>query len=78
MEENIKKLITEPLKDENIYLVDVKFSEEDGEKTIFITIDSNNGVDTDLCVKATRIIEPVIDELGLRDEYVLDVGSKGE
>lgn len=32
----------------------------------------------DLCVKATHIVDPIIDSLDLDlEEYVLDVGSKG-
>jgi Uncharacterised BCR, YhbC family COG0779. len=45
---------------------------------LFVTIDSENGVDMDLCVKATKIVDPIIDELELDiEDYVLDVGSKG-
>ena len=43
-----------------------------------MTIDSANGVDIDLCVKATHIVNPIIDSLDLElEDYVLDVGSKG-
>ena len=32
----------------------------------------------DLCVKATHIVNPIIDNLDLElEDYVLDVGSKG-
>lgn len=32
----------------------------------------------DLCVKATHIVDPIIDSLNLEIEnYILDVGSKG-
>jgi ribosome maturation factor RimP len=35
-------------------------------------------VDIDLCVKATHIVDPIIDGLDLEiEDYVLDVGSKG-
>lgn len=78
MEEKIITAIKEPLEEENISLVGVHFGEEDGEKTLFVTIDSENGVDMDLCVKATKIVDPIIDSLNLEIEnYVLDVGSKG-
>lgn len=78
MEEKIYDAIKEPLENENIILDSVHFGEEDGEKTLFVTIDSENGVDVDLCVKATHIVNPIIDSLELDIEnYVLDVGSKG-
>lgn len=78
MEDKIITAIKKPLEDENIDLVRVHFGEEDGENTLFVTIDSDNGVDMDLCVKATKIVDPIIDSLNLEIEnYVLDVGSKG-
>ncbi len=78
MEEKIIEAIKEPLKNENIELVGVHFGEEDGQNTLFVTIDSENGVDIDLCVKATHIVDPIIDGLDLDiEDYVLDVGSKG-
>ena len=78
MENKIIEAIKEPLKSEGIELVGVHFGEEDGQKTLFVTIDSENGVDIDLCVKATHIVDPIIDGLDLEiEDYVLDVGSKG-
>ena len=78
MEQKVFDAIKEPLLKENIELVGVHMGEEDGEKTLFVTIDSENGVDIDLCVKATHIVDPIIDSLNLEiEDYVLDVGSKG-
>lgn len=78
MEQRIFDAIKEPLENENITLVGVHFGEEDGEKTLFVTIDDENGVDIELCVKATKIVDPIIDSLDLEiEDYVLDVGSKG-
>ena len=77
MIDKIKDAITEPLEKENIKLLDVYLGEDEGE-TLFVTIDSESGVDMDLCVKATHIVDPIIDSLDLDlEEYVLDVGSKG-
>ena len=78
MIDKIKDAITEPLEKENIKLLDVYLGEDEGEKTLFVTIDSESGVDMDLCVKATKIVDPIIDSLNLEIEnYVLYVGSKG-
>ncbi|NLC47781.1 MAG: hypothetical protein GX758_00270 [Tenericutes bacterium] len=78
MEEKIINAIKKPLQDSNIELVNVHFDIEDGNETLFVTIDSENGVDSDLCVEATRIVDPIIDSLNLEIEnYILDVGSKG-
>ena len=65
MEDKIITAIKKPLEDENIDRVGVHFGEEDGENTLFVTIDSDNGVDMDLCVKATHIVDPIIDSLDL-------------
>lgn len=78
MENKVFDAIKEPLEKENIKLLGVHLGEEDGQKTLFVTIDSENGVDIDLCVKATHIVDPIIDSLNLDlEDYVLDVGSKG-
>ena len=65
MEKKIEEAIEDSLNEEGIELLSVNFGEEDGSKTLFITIDSKNGVDTDLCVKATKIINPIILEIAL-------------
>lgn len=78
MEKKVSDAIKDALLEENIELVDVHLGEEDGQKTLFVTIDSENGVDMDLCVKATHIVNPIIDSLDLEiEDYILDVGSKG-
>ena len=78
MEERIFDAVKAPLEEENIQVVEVRLGEEDGEKTLFVVIDSENGVDLDLCVKATHIVDPIIESLNLEiEDYVLDVGSKG-
>jgi len=42
-----------------------------------IVLDKANGIDLDTIVKATHIINPILDELDLIDEeYILDVLSK--
>ena len=80
MEKRIYDAIHDKLEEEGIILVDVKFGEEDGAKTLFVTIDRKGApVDVDLCVKATNIVNPIIDELNLDiEDYVLDVSSRGE
>ena len=78
MEEKIADAVREPLENEGIHLVGVHFGEEDGQKTLFVTIDKEEGVDVELCVKATHIVDPIIDSLDLDlENYILDVGSKG-
>ena len=79
MEKELFDNLVLPLKEAGIDLCSVTYGEEDGEKTLFVKIDSKSGVDTNLCVKATEIINPIVDKLDLiKEEYVLDVCSKGE
>lgn len=79
MEKELFDNLVLPLKEAGIDLCSVTYGEEDGEKTLFVKIDSEKSVDTDLCVKATEIINPIVDKLDLiKEEYVLDVCSKGE
>ena len=78
MEKKIFDAIKDPLNEENIELVNVYFGEEEGQKTLYVVIDNEKGVDLDLCVKATHIVDPLIDSLNLDiEDYILDVGSKG-
>ncbi len=78
MEKKIEEAIKSALEEENIELLGVHMGSEDGEKTLFVTIDCKEGVDVNLCVKATKIVSPIIDTLDLEiSDYILDVGSKG-
>jgi ribosome maturation factor RimP len=74
--ESIKKEIKKPLEENNIELLDVKFVVEHENNYLRVTIDTINLED---CVKATKIINPIIDKMNLMDDhYFLEVYSKGE
>lgn len=78
MLDEIRNLIEEPLKKENISVYEVSFEEIDGVKNLMIIIDKKPYVDLDTCVLATHIINPILDEKDLIDEsYILNVCSKG-
>lgn len=80
MKEKILDAITEPLQEINVKVYDITFDKEDGMDTLFIKIESDKEVDTDLCSKCAEIINPIIDELNISEldkEYVLDICSKG-
>ena len=78
MEQNVKELIEAPLNKENIKLSSVEYVKEGSMYFLRIEIDKEQFVDIDTCVKATEIINPLIDELEneFDDAYVLDVCSK--
>ena len=79
MEEKILSLIKEPLENIGVKVYSISLEKEDGVDTLFIRIDSEGVVDTDLCVKCAEIINPIMDNADLSglENYVLDVCSKG-
>ena len=77
MKEKLLESLEAPLKEIGVSIYDITFEKEDGVDTLFIKLDGN--VDTDLCAKASEIINPIVDELNLIEgEYVLDICSRGE
>ncbi len=81
MEEKLK-LIKEKVEPEmnkiNIIFVSIDFVKENNYNFLKIVLDKVNGMDTDTIVKATNIINPILDKLDLfKDSYILDVSSKG-
>lgn len=78
MLEKIKEAISEPLKQEGITVCDVTLEKQGNDDKIVITIDCEGVMDMDTCVKATHIINPIVDEIDpLKGEYLLEVTSKG-
>ena len=77
MKEKLLESLEAPLKEIGVSIYDITFEKEDGIDTLFIKLEGN--VDTDLCAKASEIINPIVDELNLIEgEYVLDICSRGE
>ena len=78
MEEKVKSLIEEPLKEKNIILDDVCYVTENNVNYLRITIDKKPFVDIDTCVLGSEIINPFLDDLEdeFKDSYILDVCSK--
>ncbi len=77
MEQKVKNKIEKPLSEVNIKLCDVEYVKEGSMYFLRVIIDKEPFVDIDTCVKATEIINPLIDELEneFDDAYVLDVCS---
>ena len=77
--EKLMEELTPLLSEVGVKIYDISFEKEDGVDTLFIKIDSDKEVDTDLCTMVSNIVNPVIDKLDLiNEEYVLDICSKGE
>ena len=77
--DKVKKLIEKPLKEKNIFLDSVTYEKEGSNYFLRIIITSEKGIDLDECIKATNIINPILDanEEIIENQYILDVCSKG-
>ncbi len=61
----------------NMYVSDVYVSTEENIKNLNIELDSDEVIDVNRVTEASKIINPIIDELDLIDgEYILDIHSK--
>ncbi len=75
--EEIKKSITEPMKEMDIIVDSVTYEKEGNYTFLRIELDRVNGLDLDTIVEATNVINPIIDKLDLIDDsYILDISSK--
>ena len=77
MKEKIANIVNDAIKDLNLYVEDAFIKEEEQITSLNIILDSDEIIDLDLITEASRIINPIIDEVDLIDkEYVLDISSK--
>ena len=81
MESKIKNLIEKELESINVIVDSIVYESEGNTKYLRICIDSSDTLDTNLIVKATHIINPILDKEDLiKEAYILDIygKSKGE
>ena len=77
IEEKIKNLIEEVIKENNYRLDEVKYEMEDNNYFLRIVIDKEGLVDIDDCVFVNNLISPILDENDpIEESYILDVSSK--
>lgn len=77
MEDEIKSLISDAIKDLNLRVSSVYDSNEEGVKTRNIELDSDEVIDIETITLATKIINPILDKTNLlNDVEVLDIHSK--
>ena len=77
MEDEIKSLISDAIKDLNLRVSSVYDSNEEGVKTRNIELDSDEVIDVEKITLATKIINPILDKTNLLDDIdVLDIHSK--
>ena len=79
MEERVKEIIGNSLNDLNLKIDSVIYEKENGHNYLRICLDSDNTIDLDLIVKATHIINPLMDKANIIDEeYHLDIYGKSK
>ena len=79
MEEKVRKIIGDSLNDLNLSIDSVVYEKENGHNFLRICLDSNDTIDLDLIVKATNIINPLMDKENIiKDEYYLDIYGKSK
>ena len=73
MEEKIKKVISEPLQELNMRVDSISFEKNN----LNIVLDSDEAIDTDRIVKASHLINDILDEHDfIKESYMLDISSK--
>ena len=79
MEEQVKELVNDKIKDLYMVVDNVKLEKEGSNLYLRICLDSDNILDLDSIVKATKIIDPIIEKADLIDEaYILEVYGKSK
>ena len=77
MKDKIIEKVNPAIEEFNMYVSDVYISTEENVKNLNIELDSSEVIDVERITEASKIINPIIDELDLiEDEYVLDIHSK--
>ena len=79
MENQVKELLNGKLDELNMFVDSVVLEKENNNLFLRICLDSDNILDLDSIVKATNIINPIIDEANLIEEqYILEVYGKSK
>ena len=79
MKEDLIKEVGNKLDELNVYIYDV-YEEKEGKDTFLrVVIDAEDMIDIERVVKATKIIDPIIEKMNLiNGEYILDVYAKSK
>lgn len=77
MFDKVKEKIDPVIESMGLFVDSVYLSKEEGVTNLNICLDSDNIIDIDKITEATKLINPIIDEMNLiEEEYVLDIHSK--
>ena len=79
MKEKVKEIIGNSLEELSLVIDDVIYEKENGHNYLRIVLDSDKTIDIDTVVKATKIINPLMDKANIIDEeYLLDIYGKSK
>ena len=74
----IENLLLPLAQKENVEIVDIEYVREEGKNILRIYIDTDKGVNLDLCAKMSNLFGNKLDETDpISDNYVLEVSSPG-
>ena len=77
MKEKVIEKFNPAIEELNMFVSDVYVSTEENIKNLNIELDSDEVIDVNRVTEASKIINPIIDDLDLIDgEYILDIHSK--
>ena len=76
--EELESKIKDALKEKEILVCSVTYEKNSGNYNVLsVVLDKVGGIDLDMIVDATNIINPIVDEYDFTDDsYILDVTSK--
>jgi len=79
MEDKIRELLHGKLDDLNLVVDSVVYEKEGSEMFLRICLDSEDVIDLDKVVLATKIIDPIVEDADLiREKYILEVYGKSK
>ena len=79
MEDKVKELLDGKLDELNMIVDSVVYEKEGSQMFLRICLDSEDIIDLDKVVLATKIIDPIVDEADLiQDKYILEVYGKSK
>ena len=76
--EELKSKIEDALREKEILVDSVTYEKNSGNYNVLsVILDKVGGIDLDMIVDATNIINPIVDDYDFTDDsYILDVASK--
>ena len=78
MKEKIIDLVSDKIREFDVFVDDVSVSTEEGKKILNIVLDSSITIDLNLITEASRVINKIIDQNQVLDDdiYEVDIYSK--